>query len=532
MSSNQTTFKRRNPKQEQEFARNYNKNNKNDTPLYSLNTVNALDWKLFMWFASLETVENYVCLFIVVWDAIPVRNNVKFSGELREETNNLIQILKKLNISRGNDKDYSKILDDYQNFRFLNNQSLRQNLVHDVWVELENHGLKNNSYSVSNQLERCSFFQKRELRAMILSRIKSFQSFSRKIKVGKELQQAPLNDKMNDHSRKMREVEEIKELQQQAPLNDKTNGEDLEILLKENENLKDQINNLSEKNPQIINPLILEDNINGKKQLIDDITDLQDILSDFTMVQGGDYKIIDEPASSLLKTRKCKVDYPSAKSNVVLGALLQHLVIETILREVQQYLQYSRSSGNIDPTLESDMVNVTESLIKYTKLFNENRKGDDDITKITPTIIRQHVYSALSHRGLSNEHPLIKEIADKLLNEMNKYRQVVDKETNDELNDQAIQITRKVIDIFCFRLKMQAFEPTFQFFDAGQAVDSRFMQGAFGRDEIKKLEVEACGFPCIGIFDGDKSAQKVYTKAQIIARPKSNDTRYIVYSMK
>ncbi|CAB4438825.1 unnamed protein product [Rhizophagus irregularis] len=500
MASSQTSSKRRGPKQVRESARNPSKNSKNE-PLYSINTINALDWQLLMWFASLETVENYIYLFIVIWDGMPVRDRPQFSRELREETDNLIQIIKELNISKKNDKNYPKMLDDYKDYRFLSNQAPRQNLVHDVWVELENNGLKNNSYAVLNQLERCSFFQKKELRAMVLSRIKSFQSFSRKTKEVKELQQAPLNNKVK--------------------------YEDQEILLRENESLKNQIAVLSEKISQIGNSTILED---GKKQLIDDITELQDILSDFTMVQGSDYKIIDEPATSLLKTWKCEVDYPSTKANIVLGTLLQRLVITTILDEVQHYLQYSRSSGDIDPTLESDMVNASESLIKYAKLFNDNRKGEDVITKITPIIIRRHVYSSLSHRGFSNEHLLIKEIADKLLNEMNKYRQVVDEETNDGLNDQAIQITRKVIDIFCFRLKAQPFEPTFQFFEAGQAVDARFMQGVV---ENKKLEVEACGFPCIGIFDGDKSVQKIYTKAQIITRPKTNNTneRYIVYSM-
>ncbi|PKY56684.1 hypothetical protein RhiirA4_411324, partial [Rhizophagus irregularis] len=76
-------------------------------------------WKLFMWFASLETVENYVCLFILVWDFIPVRNSPTFSKELREETNNLIQIIKELNISKENDENYSKMLDDYKDYRFI-----------------------------------------------------------------------------------------------------------------------------------------------------------------------------------------------------------------------------------------------------------------------------------------------------------------------------------------------------------------------------------------------------------------------------
>jgi hypothetical protein len=46
------------------------------------------------------------------------------------------------------------------------------------------------------------------------------------------------------------------------------------------------------------------------------------------------------------------------------------------------------------------------------------------------------------------------------------------------------------------------------------------MQGAFNGQEVKNLEVEACGFPCIAILDGDNSIPKVFTKAKIIARPK------------
>ncbi|PKC55391.1 hypothetical protein RhiirA1_429580, partial [Rhizophagus irregularis] len=75
--------------------------------------------QLFMWFASLETVENYICLFILVWDGIPVRNSTQFTKQLKEETDNLIQIIKELNISKENDKNYSKMLDDYKGYRYL-----------------------------------------------------------------------------------------------------------------------------------------------------------------------------------------------------------------------------------------------------------------------------------------------------------------------------------------------------------------------------------------------------------------------------
>ncbi|PKK66521.1 hypothetical protein RhiirC2_753327, partial [Rhizophagus irregularis] len=80
MASSQTPLKRRSKKQNQEFIKTRVKNE------YSLDTVSDNNWQLFMWFASLETVENYICLFILVWDVIPVRNSAQFSKELREET--------------------------------------------------------------------------------------------------------------------------------------------------------------------------------------------------------------------------------------------------------------------------------------------------------------------------------------------------------------------------------------------------------------------------------------------------------------
>ncbi|PKC15667.1 hypothetical protein RhiirA5_348780, partial [Rhizophagus irregularis] len=64
--------------QDQEFVKPATRG-KND---YSLEVVHENNWQLFMWFASLETVENYICLFILVWDVIPVRNSPTFTREL------------------------------------------------------------------------------------------------------------------------------------------------------------------------------------------------------------------------------------------------------------------------------------------------------------------------------------------------------------------------------------------------------------------------------------------------------------------
>ncbi|RGB22522.1 hypothetical protein C1646_730416 [Rhizophagus diaphanus] len=539
MASNNSSLKRRSAIQDREFFINHGKIE------YSLDKVSENNWQLFMWLASLETVENYLCLFILVWECIPVRNSAQYSKELREETDNLIQIIKELNISEENDKNYSKMLDDYKGYRFISNKTFRQNLVHDVWKELENFGLKNNSFAVSEQLERCSILQKKELRAMILSRIKSFQLFSRKIKEAKELQQVPLNNKMKDENQEII-LSENKSLENQIVglannnsqignstiLEDELQGtRDIQELLKrENENLKAQVEDLiNESSKQVVldNLTNLSRNDDGpydSKKLIKDITELQDMLSDFTMVQGSDFKIINNGANALLRAFKCEVNCPNSRANLVLGFLLRRVTIVKILEEVEKYLTaMSRGTaleGSRGIALEGDIVNTTETLINQTILFEKSRKGEDDITKITPVKIRQHVYSALSCRGFPNDHPLITTTASKLLHKMNKYRQVVDEETKSKMDDLAVQITHKVINIFHFGFKTQAVVPTYKFFEAGHPLEPHLMQGAFGIKESKKLEVEVCGFPCIGIFTGDKSSDRIYIKAQIIIRSK------------
>src|SRR3954447_10927297 len=154
-------------------------NNGNNTPLYSLDTVNKLDWELFMLLASLEAVENYIYLFIVIWDTIPVRDNAELSKEFMEETNNIIQIIEELNIST----DYSKILDSYKDYRCYN-QDLSQKIVDNSWEELKNCGF--NQAFKDQLLECCTFLQKKDLRLMLLSRIKSFQTFARPIQEEKK----------------------------------------------------------------------------------------------------------------------------------------------------------------------------------------------------------------------------------------------------------------------------------------------------------------------------------------------------------
>ncbi|CAG8576780.1 12463_t:CDS:2 [Funneliformis mosseae] len=464
-ATNTIILKQREPKGEQRLMRN------NDTPIYTLETVHSLDWKLFRWLASLQKVENFIYLFIVIWNSILLRNNPQILQEFIDDTNNMVESVKELAtlkaLHTAQSNVYISNLIEYKNSRCDDNRVLKKRLADNAWAELEDNKLKY-SHSFEEQLLHLTSDQKMFLRQTIYHRMNSFRVTATKIQ---------------------------------------------NAWKKEVGNLQEQIKSLKEENSQqqaalgnVINVSWDDDDSNSTARLISDIEELQDMLTDFTMVQGSEFIVNKDSATNLLKNYNCQTKYPT-----------------------QTHLQNARSE-NIDP-IESDIVNTTESLIRYTELFRKKRKGNDDITKITPIKIRQHVYSALGCRGFSDdENPLIKRTANKLLDEMNQFRQVLDKETNDELIDLALNITREIINIFCFRLKTQASELQHKFFQAGQAIDVRHMQGSFGREEAKKLEVEICGFPCIGVFDND---QKVFTKAQVIARQKrSNSVDSIVNTMK
>ncbi|PKY33876.1 hypothetical protein RhiirB3_532646 [Rhizophagus irregularis] len=225
---------------------------------------------------------------------------------------------------------------------------------------------------------------------MILSRIKSFQSFSRKIKEAKELQQVPLNNKMKDENQE-KILSENKSLENQivgladnksqignSVILEDESRDTQELKKRENENLKTQVKELIKENSKqqaaldnLTNVFWNDDESHNSKKLIQDITDLQDMLTDFTMVQGSDYKINNNEANSLLRAFKCEVNCPSSRASLVLGFLLQRITIAKIIEEVEKYL--NGFSKNQEMTLERDIVNTTETLIRLLQansLFN------------------------------------------------------------------------------------------------------------------------------------------------------------------
>jgi hypothetical protein len=216
---------------------------------------------------------------------------------------------------------------------------------------------------------------------------------------------------------------------------------------------------------------------NNATQLISDIKELQHLLEDFTIVQGPEYKINEKKSMELFFKNKCQVNFSMPKAKLILGGILQQCIIKHILESVGSYLKTTKNR-NSDDTLEVEILNTTEGLIKSFNNFNEKRPRKDDITQAVPTKIRQQIYAALGSRGFSNDnHPLIVETAKKIRDSMNVYREIIDPDILSEIS-QSIQITRKVISIFFFRFKTQQIEPTYHFFKSGDEIDTRLMQGS------------------------------------------------------
>ncbi|CAI2174728.1 1669_t:CDS:2 [Funneliformis geosporum] len=433
--------------------------------------VIGIDWKLIMWLASLKQFDNYVDLFILVWNVIGLKNDngfEEFNGEVNQMKDHIKGLLANQVINDEEFDKYSCLLDNYRTCRDINsnNHEERNRLSSDAYHKLLI-GLKAS--------------QKKLLRQMILDRMDSFVNVS------------------------IKSVESLRE--------------QIATLDNENSHLQAALGNMTNTRPNDQDP-------NNAAKLNSDIMDLQQQLSDFTTVYES--VINDEKAKELFASKQVQLEFTNPKAKTILEGCLQRLIIEQILTDANSYFQKHISNSDNDETLEIEILNTTNRLIESVNRFREKRPGRDNITQITPIKVRQQIYSALGCRGFSNyDHPLIVGIAEKIRQTMDEYRKINDENIEDSI-DQSIQITRKVISIIYFRLKIQQihqqFEPTYRFFESGDEIDIRFMEGSWGRGDFKKLEVEVCYFPCIAIRDNEvtSSNPKVFTKAQVFARPKKS----------
>ncbi|RIA83509.1 hypothetical protein C1645_833726 [Glomus cerebriforme] len=489
-STNSNYPRYKNKSYDKQNPRNHNKNN------YNIVNYND-DWKLFIWITSIKRIENYIYFFIIIWNYFLIFDEyIENSKNFNEETDQMKSYIEDLFtnsvINKQELEKYCSLLQDYRDYRYNDIKAMR-NLVSRAFNKLEKCGL------VSNQLYNLTISQKKSLRQMILNRMESFIDISSQSHIFEEKK----NDLSLDNPIELRK--------------------EIESLRKQNNNLAQENSHYQASLGNMINTRLDDQDPNNATKLISDIKELQHLLEEFTIVQGPEYRINKGKSIKLFSKNKCQVDFSNSNAKLILGGILQQCIITQILKDVDSYFKATESRRNPDEMIEVEILNTTERLIKSFNHFNEKRPGKDDITQIVPTKVRQQIYAALGCRGFSNEnHPFIIETAKGICKAMNDYREIIDPDILNDVESQSIEITRKIINIFYFRLKTQQIIPTYHFFQSGDEIDIHLMQGSWHED-VKKLEVEVCYFPYIIIPADSKnlSNRKILTKAQVYTRPKN-----------
>ncbi|RIA83503.1 hypothetical protein C1645_743007 [Glomus cerebriforme] len=274
---------------------------------------------------------------------------------------------------------------------------------------------------------------------------------------------------------------------------------------------------------------------NNSMQLTKDIEKLQKDLENFTRVKRKGIDINFETANNLLRNCKCKTLIENKMNGkIVLSAALQQDLINYTLSHTNDYFKGLNDLPNktefiSDDKLEAAIFSRTNELIELTKRFAEVNTGTDAHTKLLPIKIRQHIYAALGQRSFNSNnplHPLIDHLVNVILSRMNKYR-TVDDERNKKINSEVAPIIRQILHLFYFRLQTQEPNPTIKFYQSGDEFDPGVMEpiGQIEKsdEEFEELEVEICSFPVVALLENlDEEERKVFTKAQVIVRPKKS----------
>jgi hypothetical protein len=230
-----------------------------------------------------------------------------------------------------------------------------------------------------------------------------------------------------------------------------------------------------------------------------------------------------EEVKKLLILYKCSTKITSQKDDrLLIQAVLHRHVIETIFSYASHYFEQTGKH-------EADIVKNETLLSEILAHTSKYRAGDDEITRIGPTKLRQQIYSILSNRGFANvidnkgehEHPFISSRKEELNKIMNQLRTIKDNGKKINSENLAATIIREVVKLFWFRLKVQ--EPVAEYFwiPNNTKVDQTIMKANQPENEDDDAEVDTyvdlCYFPQIG-KDLDTKDPKTYTLANVITR--------------
>ncbi|RIA87947.1 hypothetical protein C1645_776178 [Glomus cerebriforme] len=231
-----------------------------------------------------------------------------------------------------------------------------------------------------------------------------------------------------------------------------------------------------------------------------------------------------EEVKKLLLLYKCPTKITNQKGDrLLIQAVLQRHIMETIFSYATKYFQSTGQHYH----LESDIINKAHSLSTLLTNASKHRTGNDEVTNIALTKLRQQIYLILNNHGFTDifednaiyEHPFIayhKKQLNKITNELRIIKDDNEKIASENL---AANIIRKVVKIFWFSLKIQ--EPIVQYvwIPYNAKMDKTFMEGTNfdDSDDIENLYVDLCYFPLTG-KDLTSNNRKIYTPAKVFIR--------------
>ncbi|CAB4375402.1 unnamed protein product [Rhizophagus irregularis] len=297
----------------------------------------------------------------------------------------------------------------------------------------------------------------------------------------------------------------------------------LDDLNKQNALLEDEASNYQSALGVATNFQLSDDDQNHGVKLNNTISELNDNIKKYITNLKQDIVVNIEEVKKLLLLYKCSTKITSQKKDrLIIQAVLHRHVIETIFSYALHYFGQTEKH-------EADIVRNETLLSELLAHTSKCRTGDDEITRVGPTKLRQQIYSILSNRGFANvidnkgehEHPFISSRKEDLNKVMNQLRTIKDNGKKNNSENLAATIIREVVKLFWFRLKVQ--EPVAEYFwiPNNTKVDQTIMKANQPENDDYDADVDTyvdlCYFPQIG-KDLDTKDPKTYTLANVITR--------------
>ncbi|CAB5127862.1 hypothetical protein RhiirA5_497104 [Rhizophagus irregularis] len=303
----------------------------------------------------------------------------------------------------------------------------------------------------------------------------------------------------------------------------------LEDLTKQNALLEDEASSYQSALGVATNFQLGDNDQNNAVNLNEDLLELNDNIKKYVTNLKQDIVVNTEEVKKLLLHYNCPTRIQSQKEDrLLIQAVLHRHVIEKIFEYASQYFQSTGKHYHLESDITKNESTLSLLLIHASKC----RSGNDEVTRVGPSKLRQQIYSVLSNRGFADiigvgktlhEHPFIAYHKEELNKIMNKLRVINSNQKKTTSENLAATIIREVVKIFWFRLKVQ--EPVVQYswIQNNTLVDKTLMEVANldDKDEVVNSYVDLCFFPLIG-RDIDSNNRKIYTLAKVIAKPTSN----------